>query len=221
MTFKVETLPRQPKQKYYDVTCDGCNVEVKKVFSDEYLQPDDCLILRLEGGYGMAIDPDGDGSSDPLYTKIFCKDCLMRLCEQWPTFQKTIENGCSSSIGHHCSKERKFVWKPSCCHMYCKGCGRDGSYMVGLENPDDIYSRRIVNCLTGCGDVAVGVWNWEIDNYFWVVQKWEPEIKRNVTLGKFSSEEAAELALKRLVNNLEQDEFSLERIAIINRVQKD
>jgi len=219
MGFDVEILPRKPDKIYSNVTCDGCGKATKNISSDEYLQPDDALILRLEGGYGMAIDPCCDNTlTDSKYTKIFCKLCLKKLCEQWPTFLKTIQEGCSSSMAHHCSKVRSFIWEPiSCCATYCNGCGRSGSYIVGLEIEGDIYSRRVVNCLTGCGLVAPGIWSWEIDNYVWSVQKWNPKTKKTEILETFSSKEEAYLNELSINSGAKNNEIHVEKMAIIKK----
>lgn len=123
MSFEVEILPRHPEKIYRNVTCDGCGFALKNmgpIRDDpnewEHLMPDDALILRLDGGYGMAIDPYGNTSQDEL-TKLLCGDCTRKLCEQWPAIAKTVQAHCSSTLGHYCSKERKFVWKKlsNCC----------------------------------------------------------------------------------------------------------
>jgi hypothetical protein len=203
MSFDVETLPRQPKKLYRNVKCDGCDIDLKwvghpsddpKVWED-YLQADDTLILNLEGGYSMAIDPCGDATEQELKI-LFCGKCTKKLCEQWPAIAKTVMKHCSSSLGHHCSKERKFVWRTcsDCCNTYCKECGRSGCSQIGIEYDNDIYySRRIIDCSQGCGYQGSGIWEWEVSSFVWHAQYWDEVKKKCIRIGNlFSTEEEAE-----------------------------
>lgn len=234
MTFEIQTKSTSKVENvYHNMRCDGCDSLLKNSHrhaldgSDEYvcngaLQPDDALILKLEGGYGCAIDPCCDTSKNQLFIKMFCKTCLKKLCEQWPTFQKTVETECSSSIGHNCSKLRKFVWEQPCCYGYCEGCGRKESYTIGLEIDNDIFSRRIIKCFD-CGLTAPGIWNWEITNYFWTVQKWNDKLKKNEILQKFNSEVEAKSFLKDWFQKnleVEEDEVRVEKLACVEKKKK-
>lgn len=203
-TAKIEEVIKTEKL-YYDVRCDGCNSLLRKICPRhdgegegwECLQADDALILNLEGGYGMVIDPV-DASEDELKT-IFCGECTRKLCNQWPAISKIVERNCSSSLGHKCSKERKFVWKSltDCCYIYCSNCGRSGS-PYGLEDPEDIYSRRIVNCLTGCKNIRPGIWHWEVENFVWRITQWSATDEVTLIVGEYSSKEEAEKMLAKL-----------------------
>lgn len=155
MSFDVERPKKQPAALYRNVKCDGCGEPLRNVGpsvegSDAWpcLQPDDALILELVGGYGMAIDPFGDATDSDL-AKIICGKCLPKLCEQWPCFMETIQKHCSSSLGHHCSKERKFVWRTysDCCNSVCEKCGQHiGSFTGKRQDSTDEYSRPIGIC---------------------------------------------------------------------------
>lgn len=166
MTYDVERLPWQPEKLYRNVKCDGCGAALAPVtppLGDGAwlsLQPDDALEVRLVGGYGMAIDPI-DESVDDL-TLLFCQACLPRLCEQWPAFGRILMEGCSSTLGHHCSKERAFVWRDysGCCSPVCRVQGCAVTSLSGeREVPGDRYSRPMGKCENGhkqaCG------WAWE------------------------------------------------------------
>lgn len=105
-------------------------------------------------------------------------------------------NHCSSSLGHHCCKEKKFVWRTltNCCYDYCSNCGSHGSLTHGLSVEDDIYSRRIVDC-RHCGTVAPGVWSWEAPPVWRVY--YENEVAEDARptwgyAGWYDSEEAAQ-----------------------------
>lgn len=56
MGFDVEYLGRQPEKLYSNFTCDGCGCKLDLVGpgqesgSTEYIQPDDTLQMKLEGG---------------------------------------------------------------------------------------------------------------------------------------------------------------------------
>lgn len=165
MPFDVEHLPKQPERLYRNVTCDGCGAALKPVYTDRddgawsCLQPDDALEIHLVGGYGMAVDPfDADRHE---LINLFCAACVQRLCAQWPSIAKIVQAHCSASLGHHCTKERAFVWRTyaACCGSLCAKCGAYGSWQLGLETEGDIYSRRIVKC--ACGHVGPGKWEWE------------------------------------------------------------
>ncbi len=165
MSFRTEPLPGVNTFRFVDMTCDGCNIALPTVCedTDTQLQPDDALViyvLRLVGGYGMAIDPGAEETRSLI--KIFCKTCVQKLCEQWPTIAEVVQQNACSNIGHYCSKERRFVWRPlsGCCTTYCGSCGRFGSLHKGLANPCDIYARWIVDCK--CGWLGPARWQWEL-----------------------------------------------------------
>jgi len=172
MSFEVEIV-QSPSNKFYNVTCDGCGIALKSATRPhgvtqtedgevwDCLQPEDTLIVNLQGGYGCAIDPMGDllPSEETL---LFCLECTRKLGQQWPAIGKTIQKACSASVGHHCSKVKEFVWETlvGCCGNFCSSCGEDGSYSIGYEVENDRYSRRIVQC--DCGFVGPSKWGWEM-----------------------------------------------------------
>ncbi len=168
MGFTVKVV--DGKRMYANVACDGCGKALLPVAPDtvttdglwRYLQPLDTLELQLVGGYGMAIDPIDVGPDD--LRQLFCVDCTKELCRHWPSIAVLVKRECSDSIGHHCSRERRFVWRSlsDCCTVYCD-CGRFGSCFVGVEDENDLYySRRIIDCLY-CGRRGPGKWAWEGD----------------------------------------------------------
>jgi hypothetical protein len=96
----------QPQKLYRNVRCDGCSAVLKHVEPSlvrddgtwECLQPDDALVVCLNGGYGMAIDPCV-GSTESELTQLFCGTCVKKLCTQWPSIARVVEKFCSSSLG--------------------------------------------------------------------------------------------------------------------------
>lgn len=180
MSFDVEVV-RQPEKLYRNVKCSGCEVALTPVSGGiredgawEHLQPDDTLVLKLDGGYGMAIDPMGEASESDL-TILLCRNCTPKMCEQWPAIAKVVQEHVSSSLGHHCSKEKKFVWRPysDCCYIYCSNCGVSAmNERVWVEIPDELnpgytkyvehdrYHRWDVKCKK-CGVEGPSVWGWE------------------------------------------------------------
>lgn len=175
MTFKAERVEVQTtvhKNVYKDVRCDGCNCELcyaaMPCEEDEGfwpgLQPEGALQIKLSGGYGMAIDSFGEDLTPDDLVKLFCSKCLEKLCAQWPCFASVVEAHCSSSIAHHCSKERKFVWRAvsECCSVYCAKCSQLATSFTGERQDDsDAYSRHVVAC--ECGHEGPGTWGWEVN----------------------------------------------------------
>jgi hypothetical protein len=67
-------------RKYSNLRCDICD---KKLINDsdsdnQCLQPKHSLILRLEGGYGMAFDQVGDEEENDLVL-LFCQGCVKSI----------------------------------------------------------------------------------------------------------------------------------------------
>ncbi len=170
MTFDVEKSEKSREGKLYrNVRCDGCDEPLTMHrTSDEFPEgvwdslqyAEKAILIELDGSYFMAIDPCHEEDYADL-TKIFCVKCLEKLCGQWPCFAKVIEDGCSSGVGHHCTKERKFIWSNNahCCHDHCASCGILVSNDKILLDEKDIYSRKSTTCK--CGVTAPCKWDWE------------------------------------------------------------
>lgn len=222
-TTKIQEV-KVAEKRYYDVTCDGCNIPLEQIGPEEEeggwrcLQADDALILNLEGGYAMAIDPI-DASKDDL-TTIFCGECTRKLCEQWPAISKIVRKNCSFSLGHECSKERKFVWKSltDCCYSYCVKCGRSGTLYMGLENPEDRYSHPIIDCLTGCKNIGPAIWSWEVKTFVWRIYSWSEEDKVSKCIAEYYDKEVAEKSLPRIATpeQIEEHIVWVEKAAILS-----
>ncbi len=169
MPFDMDPQPQNPK--FYYRNCDGCDAPLKYVGPEAKdgawtsLQADDALMIQLSGGYGMAIDPCME--PEPALTQLFCAKCCERLCAQWPSIARVIERHCSSSMAHHCTKTKSFVWTPSThCDEYCSACGRWGANnrVWDYETSKPIgcatwYDRPTIAC--ECGVTALAVWDWE------------------------------------------------------------
>lgn len=108
---------------YRDVTCDACEAELTPVFPGhtdgeeawESLQADKALFLRVDGGYGMFIDPiqarsGADPEPKPL-DFLLCQKCAIKLMDENPWLAPTLKRYIHSGIGHTCDDE-KFVWVP-------------------------------------------------------------------------------------------------------------
>lgn len=99
-------------EKYH--YCFACKKELEPVFLDDYhfrkncVQYGNALIVSLEGGYGMFVDPlpqewlDEEDRLDPKEmikkgmlsecTAIICDDCAHDLCEKVPWMNKLIND---------------------------------------------------------------------------------------------------------------------------------
>lgn len=180
MSFEVEHI-RAPQKLYRNVKCSGCDAPLKPVFTDRddgawtHLQPDNALILLMDGGYSMAIDPCGDASESDL-TIILCEKCIPKMCEQWPCIGRVVQVHISSSLGHDCAKEKKFVWRNSkCCDIHCPQCkswaanDRIWETIPDEENPGYTknvlhgpYHRWNIKCKK-CEFQGPSVWAWEME----------------------------------------------------------
>ncbi len=167
MPFECTPAPRV-YASYRNVRCDGCNVELRPVTptnedgSWSSLQPDDALEIKLIGGYGMAIDPCRTFEGE---TQVFCKDCVRKLCEQWPSIAKVVMEHCSSSLGHDCQLTKKFEWTPcNHCDIYCRVChawamnDRAWCEITG-KGLGDAEGRPFVD---HCGQRLPALYDWEI-----------------------------------------------------------
>lgn len=219
MGFEVETLPKHPEKIYRNLICDGCGSKLKNiqpVFDNtdgwSCLQPDDALILNLEGGYGMAIDPCH--ALEQELTKLFCGLCVQKLSQQWPCIAETIQNHCSTSLGHFCAKERQFVWRTlsHCCYVYCSRCGEFAGTRLNLSDSSDRYSRIIINC-SECGSSLPGLWSWEIKSYRWYLDYYQDGLDQRS--GPFSSEEEAKIAERDMIKKVGVSYLGIEQVAII------
>lgn len=212
MSYNVK-YPVSPSAKYTDVTCDGCGIQLKPGGPiAEYgsawnsLQPDDSLIVHLVGGYGMAIDPCVD-FTEQEFNILFCRDCTIKLCDQWPVIAKTVKKHCSSSIGHSCYKEESWVWKPysDCCRLYCSGCGKASSDVK--ENPNNVFSRPELDCRT-CNKVDFALYGSDRPDRLWYVYYQSPRDEDYGYVGPFDTKETALLKQKQL----EEQGFELCRL---------
>jgi len=88
-TFNLARRMRSVPQ-YTEVECDRCGKRPpiqKGCTSPDWLQYDNVLLLRLEGGYGMFIDPAGSDIQrtkriyDARYDKILCHECAHEFAE--------------------------------------------------------------------------------------------------------------------------------------------
>ncbi len=72
-----------PEYYYRNVRCDWCKSELKMVAESKEpyrcLQPEDALIIQLQGAFGMMIDFI---SNSPNTTLICCKACVPKLCAE-------------------------------------------------------------------------------------------------------------------------------------------
>lgn len=169
MSYTIKVI--NGKQRYYDVTCDGCNdrlLSATPVLVHEdggwpCLQPDDALTLNLSGGYGEAIDPFGYAAEDDLRI-VLCNKCTIRMCDEWPAIKKIVQQHCSPSLGHHCSRSKQFEWSSAydCCRVFCSKCGRNATTLFFNGR----YERRTAKCF--CGVTALGIWKWEATVSYWV-----------------------------------------------------
>lgn len=194
MGFEKIVVPK--KVMYRNVTCDGCGEALKQVDGVDsedwdFLQPDDALILYLDGGYGMFID--SIHASEEELTKILCCECAKKFWELFPKIGESLKKHLSASVGHKCSKYRKFVWRTisECCVSYCSKCGRDGTMIVGREIDGDFYSHEIVNCITGCKYIGPGIWGWEVNKFVWNVCEWNDDKEIEVVIKRFDTMDEA------------------------------
>ncbi len=169
MGFTIEKFEPVPDRVYRDVTCDGCNRPLKPVDADSvnedgsfnHLQLDNVLEIQLDGGYGMFIDPFNEVSKEEL-TILFCQECAIKLCFQWPVFFEKVKTCIGSNIGHECSKLKTFVFGSYDCDTHCPKCKRHICYHTGdRENLEDKYSRQIGNCRK-CVYTGPVLWGWEL-----------------------------------------------------------
>ena len=104
---------------YLDVACSSCGTGLEPVFKGhtdddgawESLQAEGALHLRIDGGYGMFIDPitrHTDPDPQPV-DFLLCEECSKKLAAENPWLTRTLERYISSSIGHVCDDD-KFVW---------------------------------------------------------------------------------------------------------------
>lgn len=157
MPYDVEHVRVSPK-KYSNVRCCSCDIPLRNLNFDScdfssptttsgYLQPNDALIIKLEGGYGMMIDPFDE--TDDTLSVLLCRTCAIDLCEKCPPIKKIVQRNICSSIGHECTKERAFVWRPrNCCRLSCASCSCSPGYFPDIkrENENDVYSAMIGTC---------------------------------------------------------------------------
>lgn len=221
MTFVVKEIETKQNVKVYgEYKCDGCYKDIKVTFCDQEVeysrsfQPDDALIVKLDGGYGCAIDPMCEDDYKDL-TKIFCKKCLKKLCLQWPTFFAVIRNGCSSTIGHHCSKTKKFSWKNSsnCCRTYCSKCGDSGGYYV-QQNENGRYLKECYVCKT----TNEFLFGWEVKKWRFVVALYNVDLAETTFLGNYKNKAGAEKLMekyKKLNPAVKEDCICVEKLACI------
>lgn len=93
MTFSKEVINHEPTKRYWAMACDFCGRELPTVYasnddgSSRCLQPEDALILRLEGGYGQSIDPCGHGTEEDL-TMLICDPCIAKV----PALQRRVDH---------------------------------------------------------------------------------------------------------------------------------
>jgi len=111
-------------QGYQDVSCDACGSELKPVFGAhvdedgawESLQADKALFVRVDGGYGMFIDPilarGGDDLDPQPLDFLLCKVCAKKLVDENPWLAPTLKRYIDSGIGHVCDYDDRFVWVP-------------------------------------------------------------------------------------------------------------
>lgn len=109
---------------YTDVRCDACGAELEPVFEAhvdengawESLQADKALFLRVDGGYGMFIDPieawaGVDPRPEPL-DFMLCQKCVIKLMDENPWLSPTLKRYIHAGIGHVCDYDGEFVWVP-------------------------------------------------------------------------------------------------------------
>lgn len=109
---------------YLDVACGACGVGLEPVFPGhvdgsgawESLQADKALFIRVDGGYGMFIDPievwsGTDPEPEPL-DFLICKDCAVKLMAENPWLAPTLRRYIHSGVGHLCDFDDELVWVP-------------------------------------------------------------------------------------------------------------
>lgn len=169
MTFEIDYVEDlQTKKVYKNVRCDGCDEPMKPVFTKEdnvwnCLQPDDGLEIHLIGGYGMAIDPMND-PPEPII--LLCRKCVPILCEQWPAIAKIVKAHISCSLGHECSKEQKFVWRPlsPCCDIYCPQCKVWAANNWDQKQIDKREKYQPYDIICSCQYKGPANWGWQIED---------------------------------------------------------
>ena len=84
------------------MNCTRCNAELNPVSGinlrrrNDYPQYEDALIVDLDGGYGMYLDPMAVALRSDIYRMILCKDCaeFFRMENPWVDEHiKLVENG--------------------------------------------------------------------------------------------------------------------------------
>lgn len=121
---------------YLDVRCDSCKSELEPVFEShldengawESLQANHALSVRVDGGYGMFIDPiEAWSGADPFAPPLdflLCQRCVIKLMDENPWLAPTLTRYIDSHIGHTCDDEQ-FVWVPYNNCMRSKNHGVD------------------------------------------------------------------------------------------------
>jgi hypothetical protein len=97
----VPELTAEPLSRCY--AC-GAGLEAESVATEQealkHEQWDDALVVSLEGGYGMFIDPIGEDRAEPSpsqgvlkgsYRVVICHDCAHQLCEKVPWLNRLIK----------------------------------------------------------------------------------------------------------------------------------
>lgn len=74
-------------------TCDACGKTLEEVWAgtDKYLQYDNALHVRFDGGYGEFVDNYGTVEERDRYYSIICHECAHDLCEKVPWIKAMID----------------------------------------------------------------------------------------------------------------------------------